>query len=575
MEQTRKFLNKNKTILILNADKGNVTVAMEKKEYDDKMRIILSDPSMYKILKRDPTTTLQKKNNAFVESLYEKKLITVKEKLQIKTNTATAPRIYGLPKVHKPDTPLRPICAAINSPSYELCRFIINILKNLTRDSIYNSKDASEFKKRINNTYIYDDENMISFDVVSLFPSIPVDFALRIIENKWSKIEEFTNIPKKLFIDMLKFCIKDNRYFKHDGKIFAQQKGLPMGSPASPIIADIVMEELLDTCLEHLDTKPRLLTKYVDDIFAIVKTNVIDQTLEKLNSFHRNIKFTMEEENNGRLTYLDTVLIRRGNFIKMDWHQKPTASGRLINFTSKHPRSMIINTAKNFMRRVMTISDKTFHTDSIKKVINILQKNSFPIKIIKRLITEYKTKTKGKETREPKQFKSVTYIPGFSERFAASNMYDKEKIKIAHKMNNTLRQYYSNTKEKLEKLEKANVIYKIPCNGDGSNTCQKVYVGTTKSKLKTRISSHKSDHKTRRPVDQKTALAAHCSDLNHAPNFDKVEILQHETNYSKRYMLEMLHIVNTPTQQRLNYKTDTDNCAHIYRHLIKLNSKKH
>ena len=122
-------------------------------------------------MKRDPTTSLQKKNNDLIEKLYKENVITNLEKFKLTKRTTNAPRIYGLPKIHKEDVPLRPICSSINSPSYDLCKYIMEIL-NRTK---YNIKDAIETKKRINNTYISDDEVMVSFDVISLFPSIPLD----------------------------------------------------------------------------------------------------------------------------------------------------------------------------------------------------------------------------------------------------------------------------------------------------------------------------------------------------------------------------------------------------------------
>lgn len=54
----------------------------------------------------------------------------------------------------------------------------------------------------------------------------------------------------------------------------------------------------------------------------------------------------------------------------------------------------------------------------------------------------------------------------------------------------------------------------------------------------------------------------------HKPNFKDVEILTQENNYKRRFTLEMLNIINIPTDVRMNYKTDTDHCAHIYRNLV-------
>ncbi|XP_036344877.1 uncharacterized protein LOC118754124 [Rhagoletis pomonella] len=292
LHSAKKFLKKHDEILILNADKGNVTVAMNKSDYDMKMQKIVNHISTYRGLKRGPTNKLQGKNNEIVEKMYANKIIDLKEKNYLTCKTAN-------------------ICSSVNSPSYNLCKYIVRVLKNITMTSKYNVKDAIEFKNKIGNTHIYDDESLVSFDVVSLFPSIPVDLAIEIIDSKWSLIQEHTSLTRELFLTILKYFIKENRYFKYNDKIYEQKSGMPMVSSASPVIADIVMEELLNKFEKDSDSKPRLLTKYVDDLFAILKTENIDKMLNTLNNFNKTLKFTIEIENEGQLPHLDTPIIRK------------------------------------------------------------------------------------------------------------------------------------------------------------------------------------------------------------------------------------------------------------------------
>lgn len=573
VKEAKKFLNRNKDILILRSDKGNTTVAINKNDYKIRIDNILGDVNNYKLLNKDPTNRLQKINNNIADELFQKDIITITEKTKLKTNSATAPKLYGLPKIHKKDFPLRPICSFINSPSIELCRYITNILKNITKDSKYNIKNSLEFKYKINNQTILDNEKLVSFDVISLFPNIPIDLAMNTIEEKWNDIEKYTMIEKDLFLKILKFCIEDNRYFQYDNRIYIQNKGLPMGSPASPIVADIIMEKLLDDCIEKLDIKPKIITKYVDDLFCIINKDGIDNMLKIFNDFNTNIKFTIEEEHNSRLPYLDTVLIRRENKLLLNWYQKPMASGRIINYYSKHNRRIIINTARNLIEKVFNISDREFHKENKEKIITILKDNSFPLKLIYKLINQFKNKIRNNnnndDTMEPKIYKSITYIPGISERINRSNIFDTNKYKIAFRTYNTLNRLFSKTKDKTKKLDMSNVVYKIPCKGNDNINCNKVYVGTTKNKLKTRIAGHKSDQKYRNNnFTQKTALSSHCFKFNHDPDFENVSILNTEQNQKRRYILETLQIINTPNTQRINYKTDIDNVAQNYRHLV-------
>ncbi|XP_075160288.1 uncharacterized protein LOC142233293 [Haematobia irritans] len=432
--QTKKYLKNNKDVLILSADKGGKTVAMDSKEYKSKMHAILYDMCSYKRLKIDPTSKFQTKNNKLVEKLYKEDLISIEEKNKLTSKTAIAPRIYGLPKVHKEGTPLRPICSSINAPSYKMCRYISSILKNVTKDSKYNVKDAIDFKTKIKNVRLTDDEILKSFDVVSLFPSIQVNLAIAMIEKKWDLIKNHTKIPRDIFKELALFCIKDSRYFKYEDKTYEQLKGMPMGSPASPIIADIIMEELLDVSLSKIP-KPRIITKYVDDIFAIVKKTDVESTLDALNSFHSQIQFTMELEKDNKLPYLDCNILRD---------------------------------AINFIDRILRISDAEFHKENEIKIRQILTTNDFPNGIISRLINRVKNKTldeniKTKTIEEPdhnkdKSYKPMTYVEGFSERFFKSDVYNKDKIQIASRTSRTVKELFSNTKSQIKNEDRSNIV---------------------------------------------------------------------------------------------------------------------
>lgn len=175
-----------------------------------------------------------------------------------------------------------------------------------------------------------------------------------------------------------------------------------------------------------------------------------------------------------------------------------------------------------------------------------------------------------KEDKPPKIFKSVTYIPKLSERLQGAECIDDDKYQIAPRTCNTLQGLFTNLKTKIDTMDKSNVVYQIKCNGNNTTKCDKVYIGTTKNKLKTRISGHKSDIKQRHQTTaQKTALAMHCTALNHNPDLERVRVVATENRYGKRMFLEMLNIINITTTKRINYKSDMDNCAQNYRHLIR------
>ena len=82
--------------------------------------------------------------------------------------------MYGLPKVHKPNFPLRPIISAIGTHSYKLAKFLIPLLRPFSTNT-FTINDTFSFVKELRELKINtNDVIMASFDVKSLFTNIPL-----------------------------------------------------------------------------------------------------------------------------------------------------------------------------------------------------------------------------------------------------------------------------------------------------------------------------------------------------------------------------------------------------------------
>lgn len=567
-EDTRQFLKKHKDeIVITKSDKGNKTVVMYKMDYERGIKNLLDDKNTYKIIRMDPTQKLQKTNNNIVMNLYKSGHIDKQEKFRLSANSATAPRLYGLPKIHKPDVPLRPISSSVSVPCYNLSKYIGSVLKNIVMEE-YNIKNSLQLKEKIEKITLEEDEILISLDVVSLFTNIPIHLAINNIMKKWNMIQNYTKIPRKRFLDLLNFCLKENNYFMYGGKTFSQIKGMPMGNPLSPIIADIVLDHLLEQSIEDLqknNIQIKLLTKYVDDLFAIIKRKDEEAILKKFNEYHKNLKFTLEKEKNKSITYLDMRIYREKDKLITDWFAKSIASGRLINFESTQPIGQKINTARNLINRVMKISNNKFKKKNLQVIKGILLKNSFPIKIINNIIKKETNKITPREnindhTSGNTKYYGVCFIPKLTENIKLKDIIENQNTKIAHKPNKTIRHLFTQTKDKIGKREQSNLVYEIKCTGNDREECEKVYIGTTKRNLGIRIDEHKADI---RKGKQSTALAQHCVENGHKADFDNVRILDKEKKTNKRYTLESLRIQQR-SDNAVNNKEDKDNTNKVY-----------
>ncbi|XP_067615696.1 uncharacterized protein [Eurosta solidaginis] len=399
--------------------------------------------------------------------------------------------------------------------------------------------------------------------------------------NKFGSIQEKLNISRNTFHEILDFCLKENNYFMYEGKIFTQTYGMPMGNPLSTTIADIVMDDILEyTTLELKNVhniEIKFIVKYVDDIFAIVRRTDVDIILKTLNEYHNKLKFTVEKEENLSIPFLDVKLHREANKVILNWYSKLISSGRIINFLSAHPLKYKINTARNLVQKILTISHHKFKEANIQKIHKILKSNNFPSQLINNLIEDTLMSINNKHIKQTttntdtdnNKFFSVTYIPKLTEKFNRDFDNKKHKITLAYKPNCTLSSVFTKTKSPVELQEQNNVVYEIRCNGKENEQCNKVYIGTTKRPLGVRLSEHEADIRKKK---DNTALSQHILNSGHEADIKNTKILDVEKRGRIRYTMESLRILEK-REETVNIKEDTKDIAAIY--LLCLQNTKH
>ena len=117
--------------MIIPADKGRSTVVMDREIYDQKIQELLSDGRVYKRLQKDPSPSLERRMNELLLPLKKAEALRPNLYHCLRSSAGKPPLLYGLPKVHKPNVPLRPIVSFVNSPTYHLSKHLVNILSPL------------------------------------------------------------------------------------------------------------------------------------------------------------------------------------------------------------------------------------------------------------------------------------------------------------------------------------------------------------------------------------------------------------------------------------------------------------
>jgi len=91
-----------------------------------------------------------------------------------------------------------------------------------------------------------------------------------------------------------------------------------MGSPLSPVIADLVLQDLETSALKNLPFNILFYYRYVDDIILRAPSNSLDLVLQIFNSQHSRLQFTMETESDKKISFLDVTFINDGDRLTFD-----------------------------------------------------------------------------------------------------------------------------------------------------------------------------------------------------------------------------------------------------------------
>ena len=181
---------------------------------------------------------------------------------------------------------------------------------------------------------------MTPFDVKAPFTSVPVDPSILIIKQKFAQdpaLPQRTSMSIQQIVTLLEFCLK-NTYFLFQGKFYEQVQGAAMGSPISPLIANLFMEEFEVKALSSCPHPLSLWLRFVDDIFVISKAEYSQPLLQHISNQDPHIQFTVEEPSQqGTLPFLDTLVTIESNntFITLVY-RKPIHTDQYLHWDSNH-----------------------------------------------------------------------------------------------------------------------------------------------------------------------------------------------------------------------------------------------
>ncbi|XP_074606463.1 uncharacterized protein LOC141859518 [Acropora palmata] len=289
------------------------------------------------------------------------------------------------------------------------------------------------------------------------------------------------------------------------------------------------MEHFESRALETTPTRQAMWYRYVDDTMTKIHEGAVSSFSDHLNSINSHIRFTSEEEKNGRIPFLDTCLhLKEDGSTKVTVYRKPTHTDQYLNFHSNHHLQHKRAVVKTLLLRAQTlVSEEIDRVTEIRHVKQALKANNYPDWMVTLPNAAPVSRVSEESVKERGIYASVPYIKGTSERLQRA--FKSHEITLINKPFNSLRSQLVRVKDKRENLKKCGTVYHIHCE-----QCDKNYVGETARLLETRIKEHLSRNSS--------AVNEHCKLTGHSVDSSKIKVLATENNTFKRRLREAIEI---------------------------------
>ena len=233
---------------------------------------------------------------------------------------------------------------------------------------------------------------------------------------------------KKLLLD----CCTMNT-FSFNNVLYQQKDGVSMGSSLGPVLANIIMVELEREIIEPLisDGTLKFYTRYVDDTLVLLKPNDIQNVLNKLNSYHESLKFTVDTFDDDNVHFLDLRIRIMDN--ETDVYYKDTHNGQFTHFESYTPWRLKISWVRALFTRAKKICSKDIlFSKQLQIIRKYLSWNGFPRhirnSILRRLTNNTNSFAPITETEVTKIYFRVPYAGVTGEQLVKSCIHKMKRF---------------------------------------------------------------------------------------------------------------------------------------------------
>ena len=516
-----KDLKNNDNIIVKPSDKCKGIVILDRTDYIAKADSITAH---YEEVAKNPTSKTEAVTKRVIRDTLNGKMEENIIQALLPQSSRTA-ELYGLPKDHKPEVPLRPIVSACGDPLDKISQMLETILSQLLQFVPAHLRSTDEYLRRLADTYpghmLPVGSIVFSIDVTNLYGNIPyqeaIECARRLLDLHHNDINMY-GLTIQDVIRLLNHCLSNN-FLRFGDKYFRQTNGIAMGSRVAPPLAIIFMGSLEHTFNENASLTPDIYMRYIDDVLGVWTHGPasLQQYFRHVNNAHPSIKFTIEStEDAPSLPFLDTkITVEPSGKYTTELYIKPMSAGIILHADSAQPWKTKRAVLHSQIRRAINLSsDDNACQRSIQTVKELFSNNGYSTKTINKAIEHCRSTTRTR-SRAYKTPAARLVLPFIDDQLANSvqaviRRSGQPDLGIAWSNKNTIKRQlvrsalkpppcpggprcYSCAAGLKGRCHSSGVVYQLTCD-----LCNSSYVGETGRSVRLRYNEHLRDAKNMR-----------------------------------------------------------------------------
>ena len=266
MNIKRKMLD-NK-LVTTKADKGKTLVIITEDEYQQKIMKFIHENN-FTLINKDPTQQFQNNIKQTIKQCTN--IIRKEQKWKYTNMNPMAPNLHATIKLHKQNTPIRPIINWRNAPAYQIAILLSKTLHEyLQLPNTYNIRNSIQLMNDLHTIIIDENIRLCSFNIENMYTNIPKNDIKNITKNILQHNYN-TNINAQKEIMYILNIVLEQNYFQYEQKHYKQTDGLAMGAPTSAILAEVYIQHMEHTQIYDILNKQNIIGyfRYVDDILIV------------------------------------------------------------------------------------------------------------------------------------------------------------------------------------------------------------------------------------------------------------------------------------------------------------------